>query len=812
MGFPVQRAQSSGSPIFGSLISGFGPGPWGRKACALLVSALFAVSGSSSLLAQAAAPGTAITRSSAGKAGIADPKLEARVESLLQRMTLEEKIGQLVQYSAGQPTGPGTGRTDYRDMIAKGQIGALLNVIDTPLINEYQRIAVEKSRLHIPLLFGLDVVHGFRTEFPIPLGMASTWDPSLVEEASHVAASEASAVGIRWTFSPMVDIARDARWGRIAEGAGEDPYLGSAMAAAYVRGYQGSRLDAADSIAACAKHYVGYGAAEAGRDYNTTEISEHTLREFYLPPFHAAINAGTATLMSAFNSLNGVPASANPFTLTQVLRKEWGFQGIVVSDYSSIGELVAHGVAADDATAARKAFLAGVDMDMTSSLYHNQLAQLVGSGVVPEANIDESVRRVLRVKLALGLFEHPYVDEGRAKQAFFLPESLKLAQTVAERSFVLLKNAAVSGGKPLLPISKDVKTVAVIGSLADNPPDPEALAESSEPKSGVPSFPAELARRLGETNVFRSKGVGILKGSDEEITAAVATARRADLVILTLGESPEMSGEAASRSNLGLPGRQQELLEAIVNTGKPVVLVLFSGRPLTMPWAFEHVPAVLAAWLPGTEAGPALARTLFGESNPSGKLVVSWPRSVGQEPLYYNALSTGRPPGKVDVTRPPNDVESRYVSRYIDKQDTPQFPFGYGGSYTTFGYGATEISKVQLSAGELNHSLNGGAGERESLTVEAPVSNTGSRAGEEVVQLYVRLQGTSTAQPVRALKGFQRITLAPGATKKVTFHLAADAFAIWDDHNQFAVEPAKVTVWISPDSASGSDAQLEILP
>ena len=805
MWFPVRRAQCPGSLSFGL-------NPWRRKACALLLSVLLAVSGSAPLWAQAVAPASTETRPSASATGIADPKLDARIESLLRSMTLEEKIGQLVQYSAGQATGPGTGRTDYKDMIAHGQIGSLLNVIDTPLINEYQRIAVEKSRLHIPLIFGLDVIHGFRTEFPIPLGMASTWDTTLVEKASHVAASEASAIGIRWTFSPMVDTARDARWGRIAEGAGEDPYLGSAMAAAYVRGYQGSRLDAPDTMAACAKHYVGYGAAEAGLNYYTTEISEHTLRQFYLPPFHAAVNAGSATLMSAFNSLDGVPSSANPFSLTEVLRKEWGFKGMVVSDWSSIGELVAHGVAIDDAAAARKALLAGVDMDMASSLYHDHLAQLVGSGAVAQANIDEAVRRVLRVKFALGLFGHPYVDEGRAQQAFFLPESLQLAQTIAERSFVLLKNAPAVSGSPLLPISKDVKTVAVIGPLADNPSDPEGLRPSTAPKSGILSFPAELARRLGESNVIRSKGVGILKGRDEEIAAAVTAAKRADLVLLTLGESPEMSGEAASRSSLGLPGRQQELLEAIVNTGRPVVLILFSGRPLTVPWAVEHVPAVLAAWFSGTETGPALARTLFGESNPSGKLVVSWPRSVGQEPLYYNALSTGRPPGKIDLTHPPNDVESKYVSRYIDEQNTPQFPFGYGGSYTTFGYGPTEIGKTQLSAAHLNQGLTGKADTADALTVETAVSNTGSRAGEELVQLYVRLQGTSTAQPVRALKGFQRITLAPGETKKVTFHLEPDAFAIWNDRNQFAVEPAKVTLWVSPNSASGSEAKLDILP
>lgn len=740
-------------------------------------------------------------------------------------MTLEEKVGQLVQYSAGQATGPGTGRTDYKDMIAGGQIGALLNVVDANQITEYQRIAVEKSRLHIPLLFGLDVIHGFQTEFPIPLGMASTWDPALVEKASHVAAREASAIGIRWTFSPMVDIARDARWGRIAESAGEDPYLGSAMAAAYVRGYQGTRLDAPDTMAACAKHFVGYGAAEGGRDYNSTEISEHTLREFYLPPFHAAVNAGTATLMSAFNSLNGLPSTANPFTLTQVLRKEWGFEGFVVSDWNSIGELLPHGIATDGATAARKAFLAGVDMDMVSSLYHDHLAELVRSGAVSEARVDESVRRVLRVKFALGLFEHPYVDEGRAQQVFLLPESLHLAQTITERSFVLLKNAPADGGKPLLPISGDVKKVAVIGPLADNPSDPEGV-NGPALKNGVLSFPAELARRLGENNVIRAKGTGITQGSQEEIATAVAAAKGADLAILTLGEFPgetrecaepsckpkAMSGEAASRAHLGLPGRQEELLQAVVATSKPVVLILFSGRPLTVPWAVEHVPAILTAWLPGTEAGPALARTLFGESNPTGKLVVSWPRSVGQEPLYYNALNTGRPPDNVDLTEPPRDVPSKYVSRYIDERNSPQFPFGYGSSYTTYTYGPTKVNKTQLSAADLNQGLSGKGAASTALIAEAEVSNTGSRAGEEIVQLYVRLQGTSTAQPVRALKGFQHVVLAPGETRKVAFNLGPEAFALWNASNEFAVEPSKVTVWISPDSARGAGAALEILP
>ena len=767
-----------------------------------IVAGIFAVFALAPFLAQT--PPETPAKNGAGS--LADTRLDVRVESILQSMTLDEKVGQLVQYSAGQATGPGTGRTDYKDMIARGQMGALLNVVAPREINEYQRIAVQKSRLHIPLLFGLDVTHGFKTEFPIPLGLASTWDPALVEKAARIAAMEASASGIRWTFSPMVDIARDARWGRLAEGAGEDPYLGAAMAAAYVRGYQGLRLDAADSIAACAKHYVGYGAAEGGREYNTTEISEHTLRQFYLPPFHAAVQAGTVSLMSAFNSLNGIPASANPFTLKQVLRKEWGFRGLVVSDWSSVGELVAHGIAADDAAAARKGFVAGVDMDMTSSVYHDHLAKLVGSGAVKQLDVDEAVRHVLRAKIALGLFEHPFVDEAAAGKALYHPESLAVAETAAERSLVLLKNDAGPDGKPLLPLSRQNQNLALIGPLGENPspPDPQ------EPKSVRISLAAALAQQVGNDHVFSYRGSGVLDGTEQEIGAAVAGAKKANLVILALGEDPDMSGEAASRAHLGLPGKQEELLKAVVQSGKPVVLVLFSGRPLTLPWAFEHVPAVIAAWFPGIGSGPALARTLFGESNPSGKLVVSWPRSVGQEPLYYNALNTGRPPGKVDLTHPPENADDRYVSRYIDEQNSPQFPFGYGGSYTTFTYGTTKVSRQSLSATALNVSL--GDNTKAVVKVESDISNTGARSAEEVVQLYIGLRGTSTAQPVRALKGFQRIALGPGEKKTVEFDLPAESFAIWNDRNEFAAEPAKVSVWISPDSAHGAAAEMQILP
>ena len=772
-----------------------------------------------SLLAQTKSPAVA-SRSAAVRPSLSDPASEKKLDALLQKMTLEEKVGQLVQYSAGQPTGPGTGRTDYDDMIRKGEVGALFNITTARQVNAYQHIAVEQSRLHIPLLFGLDVIHGFRTEFPIPLGLASSWDPTLIEQTARVAARETSASGIRWTFSPMVDITRDARWGRMTEGSGEDPFLGAAIARAYVRGYQGARLDAPDSIAACPKHFVGYGAAEGGRDYNSVEISEHTLRQFYLPPFHAAIESGAATLMSAFNSLNAVPSTANPFTLKQILKGEWGFQGIVDSDYTSVAELIAHGIANDGATAARKAFLAGVDMDMVSSLYHENLAQLVRSGQVREAALDESVRRVLRVKFALGLFERPYADEGKEASAMLRPESLSLARIAAERSFVMLKNAAFSSGTSVLPISNDVKRIALIGPLADDSNDMLGSWAGQGRAEDVITLRTALTQRLGADRVHYAKGTEIIGGSDEQLAEAVKTAQESDVVILALGENaPEMNGEAASRAHLGLPGHQEQLLEKIAATGKPVVLLLFSGRPLTFPWAFEHVPAVMAGWFPGIQAGPALVRTLFGEVSPSGKLPVSWPRSVGQEPLYYDALNTGRPAGSIDLTRPPKNSDEKYVSRYIDEQNTPQFPFGYGLTYTTFRYGATQtsspFSKVapELSAQALNAQLRANDSQpNRALAVSAEITNTGTRAGEETVQCYVRLQGTSVALPVRALSGFQRISLAPGEKKEVTFELSPENFAFWNDQNKFVVEPARLTVWMSPDSAHGEGRTLEIAP
>jgi len=762
-------------------------------------------------------PSAAALSSATSRSNLTNPATEQKIDALLHKMTLDEKVGQLVQYSSGQPTGPGTGRTDYNDMIQKGEIGSLFNITTARDANVFQHVAMEKSRLRIPLIYGLDVIHGYRTEFPIPLGLAASWDPELVQRTARVAAREASASGIRWMFSPMIDIARDARWGRMVEGSGEDPYLVSAMARAYVLGYQGERLSSPDSAVACPKHFVGYGAAEGGRDYNSVEISEHTLREFYLPPFHAALDAGAATIMTAFDSLNGVPTSANPFTIKQILRKEWGFQGVVDSDWTSIAELIPHGIANDPATAARKAFLAGVEMDMVSSFYHDHLANLVRSGEVPEAAVDEAVRHVLRVKFALDLFEHPYADEKLEAGTMLQPESVSLARTAAERSFVLLKNSSLAGGSPLLPLSGDSRNVALIGPLADDATVMLGSWSAQGRPEDVVTLRAALVEKLGADHVRYAKGGDITKTSDEQLAEAVKAAQDSDTVILALGENaPAMTGEAASRAHLGLPGLQQKLLEAIVATGKPVVLVLFSGRPLTLPWAFEHVPAVLAAWLPGVQAGPALVRTLFGDSNPSGKLPVTWPRSVGQEPLYYNALNTGRPAGDADLTKPPWEGSVKYISRYIDEQNSPQFPFGYGLTYTSFSYGPTQASPTQASSAQLSaKTLNSGLldAKRSSnfdLTVSADITNNGTRASEETVQLYVRLEGTSTAQPVRALKAFQHVKLAAGETRRVTFHLGPEAFALWDDQNKYVVESARAKIWISPDSAHGSEATIEI--
>jgi beta-glucosidase len=743
---------------------------------------------------------------------LTDPAIEKRVDALLKQMTLEEKVGQLAQYSSGAPTGPSAGNADYPNMIARGEVGSLFNLDSAHTANQYQHIAVDKTRLHIPLLFGLDVIHGFRTTFPVPLALASTWDPSLVEKYARIAAQESSAAGVRWIFSPMVDIARDPRWGRIVEGAGEDPYLGSVMARAYVRGYQGKSLSDKESVAACVKHFVGYGAAEAGREYNTAEISEHTLREIYLPPFYAALREGSASLMSSFNTLNGLPATANPFTLTQILRKEWGYPGLVVSDWTSVGELVGHGIGRDKSIAAQKAMNAGVDMDMVSDSYHQHLADQVKRGKVSQARLDAAVRDVLRVKFALGLFEDPYTDESREIQGALPKERVEAARLAAERSFVLLKNSA-AGSRPILPLTTESGTIALIGPLAEDAQSMlGAWAGSGRPEDVV-TLKTALEQRVGAENIRYAKGGELQTASDAEIQKAVETAQQADVVLMALGEdATEQTGEAASRAYLNLPGRQEELLEKVTATGKPVALLLFSGRPLTLPWAFEHVPAVVAAWFPGIQAGPALVRVLFGDVSPSGKLVVTWPRTIGQIPIYYNALNTGRPAADTDLTRPPRNSVEKYVSRYVDEQNSPQFPFGFGLSYSSLEYSETRVDSAKLSASRLSANLRHAApGNVSHATASADVKNTGSRAVDETVQLYVRLTGTSMEEPVRKLVGFKRISLAPGESQTVSFPLGAEAFSLWDMQNNLRVEPSHVQLWISPDSSRGLPTELEIV-
>lgn len=728
-----------------------------------------------------------------------DPQVESKIDALVKQMTLEEKVGQLVTYSAGAPTGPGTGRSDYKEMIVTGQLGSLFNITGADQTNAMQKIAIEKSRLHIPLLFGLDIIHGYRTEFPVPLGMSATWDPALVERAAHVAAKEASHEGVRWTYSPMVDIVRDARWGRIIESAGEDPYLGSALAAAYVRGYQGAKLGDPDSIAACAKHFVGYGAAEGGRDYNTTEIPSRLLRQVYLPPFQAALDAGTATFMSAFNSLNEVPASANPSTLSQILKKEWSFKGFVTSDWNSIGELIPQGVATDHAMAAQKAILAGVDMDMESNAYGPHLVDLVKSGAVPESVVEDSVRRVLRVKFALELFDHPYVETKSSDG--IAPEDADLARKAAEESFVLLRNDA-----GVLPIKANGKTVALIGPMADDAGQMLGSWGGKSQGKDVITLRTELTKRLEavQGHVIYAKGTEFRTTSGQGFADAVTAARQSDIVLLALGEdAPWMTGEAGSRAHLDLPGNQQALLEAVAATGKPLVLLVFSGRPLILNWASQHVPAIMEAWYPGIQAGPALANVLLGDSAPSGRLTTSFPRAVGQEPLYYNHFSTGRPANGVDLSHPPTNDKEKYVSRYIDEQNSALYPFGYGLTYSTISYSPTTVSTTTVSAKDLN------AGSAK-LTVSAEVRDTGSRSADEVVQLYIRQTGTSVVRPVRELKGFRRITLAPGQSQKVEFTLGADDLRFWNIDMKNVVEPAQLTVWIAPDSTEGTPAKVTI--
>ncbi len=730
-------------------------------------------------------------------AQLVDPKIERRVENLLRQMTLEEKIGQLIQYSATETkteggtaalnvNPPGPDGIDSYHLAETGGLGSMLNNVGQEITNHFQHAAVEKSRLHIPMLFGADVIHGFRTIFPVPLATSASWDPELIAELAHMAAIEAKTAGVNWFYSPMVDIARDPRWGRCTEGAGEDPYLGSAIARAYIRGYQNNDLSNPASIAASVKHFAAYGAAEAGRDYNTTDMSEIRLRQVYLPPYHAAVEAGAATIMSAFNALNGVPASANPFLLSTILRGEWGFDGPVVSDFTAIMELTRHGIALTPAIASEKALNAGVDIDMMSHYYDVELPKLVKSGAVPMAHIDEAVRRVLRVKFALGLFEHPYAQGPEVIHA--VPEHRPLAKRAAEESFVLLKNE-----NNLLPLQPDAK-IALIGPLADNSNDMVGAWSGANNFGDVVTLKAALT---AHSSVTYAKGTDIDSDSEAGFAEAVNIARSADVVIMALGESSDMSGEAASRVHLDLPGNQQKLLEAVAATGKPVVLLVFSGRPLVLDWADSHLAAIMQVWFPGVETGNALVETLFGTVPPSGKLTMSFPRAVGQEPLYYNQFPTGRPIQYPDPAHPNAFVEMKYVSRYLDVPNDALFPFGFGLTYTTFAYSDIKVSAEKLPIAALlrDHRAH-------PLKATAIVKNTGSRKATEIVECYVGIRGASVEQPIRNLKGFRRITLEPGEAQTVEFPLGFEELSFYGLNAKPTVEAADYTVWIGGSSTA----------
>jgi beta-glucosidase len=730
-----------------------------------------------------------------GQGPLTDQELAKKVSALLARMTLEEKVGQLTQAGAFPGMEP--------EKVVKAGAGSVLWVNDTQMLNALQRVAMTETRLKIPLLFGLDVIHGYRTIFPVPLAMAASWDPALYEKAQAVAAREARAVGLHWTFAPMVDIARDARWGRIVEGAGEDPFLGSAMAAAQVRGFQGPYLGAPDHVIACAKHFAGYGAADAGRDYDPVYLPEGLLRNVYLPPFHAAAQAGVGTFMSAYMDLNDVPAAANRFLLRDVLRKEWGFRGFVVSDAMAVGNLVIQGHAKDGRDAAERALAAGLDMDMASGTYARNLAALVKDKKLTLAQIDAAVRPILATKYRLGLFDHPYVDAARVAQVLDAPEHRQLARLAAARTLVLLKNEGQA-----LPLPKAPGALAVIGPLADSKPDTEGSWTVFGHAPAAVTVLEALRSRLGpEAKISYAKGPEIKReipsffdsfpGAPKPIPQtpeeaevafknAVATARGAERVILVLGESANMAGEAASRASLELPGRQEELLRAVVALGKPVVLVLINGRPLAIEWAAANVPAILEAWEPGSEGGTAIADALFGDVNPGGKLPASFPRN-GQTPVYYAH----------DLTHQP-EASPMFKSRYWDGPSTPVYPFGYGLSYTTFAYSNLTLAAPSLRVGQ-------------QTTVAVDVRNTGSIAGDEVVQLYVHQKYGSDSRPVRALKGFERVTLAPGETKTIRFTLGPDALGYWSSaKGKWLQDAAPFDVWVGGDSRATLHAELAV--
>jgi beta-glucosidase len=734
-----------------------------------------------------------------GAQSLVNPATEKKIDVLLGQMTLDEKVGQLNQYSSpfdvtGPPPSAGAQKAAY-EQIRAGLVGSMLNVTGAEATRKAQQLAVENSRLKIPLIFGYDVIHGYKTVFPVPLGEAASWDRTAVERSARVAATEAAAAGLHWTFAPMVDVARDARWGRIMEGSGEDSFLGAQMAAARVRGFQGRSLAAVDTIAACAKHYAAYGFAEAGRDYNTVDISESTLRNVVLPPFKAAADAGAVTFMNAFNEIGGIPATGSVHLQREILKGEWGFQGFVVSDWGSIAEMVRHGYSEDLSQAAQQAITAGSDMDMEGRAYIGHLAGLVRSGRVDVKIVDDAVRRVLRVKFALGLFDDPYrySDAGREKAATLTPANLEAARDV--RSIVLLKNDG------LLPIDKTVRSIAVIGPLADDKDTPLGnWRGQGAANSAVSLLEGVKAAVSPGTRVVHAEGARLVTGprnfqapsvyntTDRSgFRAAVDAARSADVVLLAVGEDAYQSGEGRSQAQLGLAGLQDELIEAVAGANKNVVVVLMSGRPLTIGHVAERVPALLETWLLGSQAGHAIADVLFGDYNPSGKLPVSFPRMVGQEPLYYGHKSTGRPGPEPGVT----------WSHYTDVSNDPLYPFGFGLSYTSFTYSDPRLSAAVIGQG----------GE---LTVSVTVTNSGRRTGSEIVQLYVRDVVGSVTRPVKELKGFERVELGPGQSSDVTFTIKPADLAFYTARGRWEAELGAFKVFVGGNSRDLKEASFTL--
>lgn len=705
---------------------------------------------------------------------------EAKVDSLMNLMTLQEKIGQTVMYSGRwDQTGPIVG-TDNGRYIREGNLGAMLNAFTVKGTRDLQKIAVEETRLGIPLLFGYDVIHGHRTIFPINLGLSASWDLKMVEESSRIAAEEASAEGLHWTFAPMVDLSREPRWGRISEGAGEDVYLGSQIAKAYIKGFQGDDLSKPNTILACAKHYVAYGAAQAGRDYHTVNMGEGELRNVYLPPFKAAVDAGVETFMSAFNELNGVPTSGNKFTLRDILRDEWGFKGFVVSDYTSINELVPHGFAKDSIDAARIGMNAGVDMDMVGKLYHHFLEDLVEEGKVPEAYVNDACRRILLAKFKLGLFDDPYryINQERENNTKYKDEFLTKAREIAAASSVLLQNK-----NEALPLSKDIKKIAFIGPLVKDEYDIIGNWAAKGDRNGKAISVFEgISEYLNPNQILYAKGCEILKDDDSGFDEAISISRQADAIVLVMGEGHHMSGEAASRTNLKIPGIQPELIKKIreANPDKKIILVLMNGRPLNLSDEIDLVDAILEIWFPGTMGGAATADLLFGKVNPSGKLTVTFPRNVGQVPIYYNMKNTGRP-------IPDDNPKEDYKSNYIDVPNTPLFVFGHGLSYTTFTY-----SDFKLSSQTLNS--------KGTIEASATVTNTGSMDGHEIVQLYIHDKVASVTRPIKELKGFQKINLKKGESKTVTFKISVEDLKFYNSKMEFGVELGEFEIAIAPSS------------